>query len=638
MQDNINGKITFAVKERSHGNHFHINIVHPTDKHASGLKSSDEGCPCCAIGVDLDEVAAAASEMGKEGNTTSASQHSSDHGGLGGSLADFSSGAHWGMFAFSGAFAILGLTASVRNIKGTLNTDFKLYQELAEIKRQLNKRDCKNNKNLIAYKNSLEYSRSDTAFNFWVPGLVNGIASSMVLSSVIWKSPWALPFISFYAACQTVKNLYDLERNWNEIIACPDGASDATKAGIAKINEITKAKRLFYSANAAGFLVFTAGGIALFLSTSGITPSSELMIAGIILLVIGSLSTAVMNNIWTTKFKPRNGNLGVGRLELDADKAYKEIGKRQKEKKVLTTYRKTLMEKSNTDGVKKFGYKLLTSLPFCEQKGTELIHQLNSSNYKSAINKKDSSINNNNKRLEMLKDLYKASTSNTWSDTVSNQTNTDILKQALNILKALNLETFVIDKFIKNHVLPKTDWHDTSIQDMDQYLKQLNQQKKYFKVSYDKHKHADNPDHHNSEDDTDYDSDTEQDSHINEHEHEHVHNDDRHNCKHGSNCESDKKKDSRSEQHKHKHKNANLTLNVEQMNDKGINNFMESIEEYLIFDRVESLKYQIYGLNDYYWELDKVNKVESRINSKDNSSKQTTSKGDTSNHSLKKFD
>jgi len=97
MQDDSNGKITFAVKEHSHGTHSHINIVHPIDTYASGLKSSDEGCPCCAIGVDLDEVAAAASEMGKEGST---------HGGLGGSLADFSSGAHWGMFAFSGAFAL----------------------------------------------------------------------------------------------------------------------------------------------------------------------------------------------------------------------------------------------------------------------------------------------------------------------------------------------------------------------------------------------------------------------------------------------------------------------------------------------------------------------------------------------------
>ncbi len=65
MQADISGNINFTVTEHSHGTHSHINIVHPTDKHASGLKSSDEGCPCCAIGVDLDEVAAAASEMGK---------------------------------------------------------------------------------------------------------------------------------------------------------------------------------------------------------------------------------------------------------------------------------------------------------------------------------------------------------------------------------------------------------------------------------------------------------------------------------------------------------------------------------------------------------------------------------------------
>ena len=493
----------------------------------------------------------------------------------------------------------------------------------------MNEHDCKNKKNLIAYKNSLEYSRSDTAFNFWVPGLVNGIASSMVLSSVIWKSPWALPFISFYAACQTVKNLYDLERNWNEIIACPESPTAEQKAGIDKMNQITEAKRLFYSANAAGFLVFTAGGISLFLSTSGITPSSELMIAGIILLVIGSLSTAVMNNIWTTKFKPRNGNLGLDRLQLTTDKAHEEIGKRQKEKEVLKKYRKELIKKSSTDGVRKFGYKLLTSLPFCEQKGTELIHKLNTSNYQSAIAKQGKSINNNNKRLNMLKQLYKASTDEEWHDKGNDQSSKNILKQALNILKELQLETFVIDKFIKKHVLAqKTDGHDTSINSMNKYLEKLNKAKEYFTVSNDKHKDHKEHVHHNCEHSSNDEADKAKDSCSKKHKHEHkhkdknVHNHDFNNCEEETDCESDTEKDDPIKQHKHKHKNAKLTLDVEKMTETDVNNFMESIEEYLIFDRVESLKYQIYGLNDYYWELDKV---EPRINAKDNLSKQTTS-------------
>jgi hypothetical protein len=586
MQGDNNGKITFLVKEHSHGDHTHVNTVHATDQYASGLKNSDEGCPCCAIGVDLDEVAAAASEMGKEGSKNSTGQHSPDHGGLGGSLADFSSGAHWGMFAFSGAFAILGLTASVRNIIGTWNTYQKLDKESKQQKKkleelQLNQGENQKMTNLQAYINSLKYSMSDTAFNFWVPGVVNGIASSMVLSSAIWTSPWALPFISFYAGCQTVKNLYDLGRNWNEIIACQDGASAATKAGIAKINEITKAKRLFYSANAAGFLVFTAGGISLFLSTSGITPSNELMIAGIILLVIGSLSTAVMNNIWTTKFKPRNGNLGVDRLELDPNKAYEEIGKRQEERKVLTEYRKKLIAKSSTDGLKKFGYKLLTSLPFCEQKGTQLIHQLNTSNYQSAINKEKDNINE--KRLKMLNKLYKSQNIDLAKDITWSKDSKERLKKVFEILKELKLETHVLDKFIKKYVLKSTNEHDTTTKKLEAYLNKL-REAEYFKLTKDNECHKE----HSHE----------------EHSHE-EHKEDEHLEKDNSYLETEADEP------------TEIELDINSLNnaqtDKLFNNFMESVEEYLIFDRVESLKYQIYGLNDYYWEIDKVKEPPSRI-------------------------
>ncbi len=40
---------------------------------------------------------------------------------------------------------------------------------------------------------------------------------------------------------------------------------------------------------------------------------------------------------------------------------------------------------------------------------------------------------------------------------------------------------------------------------------------------------------------------------------------------------------------------------------------MNSFEEYLLFDYIEKLKYEQYGLNDFYWALDKQNKKQPLI-------------------------
>ncbi len=51
-----------------------------------------------------------------------------------------------------------------------------------------------------------------------------------------------------------------------------------------------------------------------------------------------------------------------------------------------------------------------------------------------------------------------------------------------------------------------------------------------------------------------------------------------------------------------------LTQNQEYKKD-----FMNSFEEYLLFDYIEKLKYEQYGLNDFYWALDKQNKKQPLI-------------------------
>jgi uncharacterized membrane protein len=46
--------------------------------------------------------------------------------------------------------------------------------------------------------------------------------------------------------------------------------------------------------------------------------------------------------------------------------------------------------------------------------------------------------------------------------------------------------------------------------------------------------------------------------------------------------------------------------------------FMDALEEYLLFDYVEKLEYEQYGLNDFYWALDEQNKKYSKSDANDN--------------------
>lgn len=593
----------FDLEEHTHGDHSHIKLVigKPYTE-SGGLKISDEGCPCCAAGIDLDEIATAISEIGKEGSG-GGGVVSDEHGhNLAGGLADFSSASHWGIFlGISGPLAVVGLTAALRNIKGTINTRKKLNHVIEGVDQDIAKYQNKGNTSVVerleAFKNCLKYSKFDTEFNLVVPGIINGAASGIVLSSAIWHSPWALPVIGAYSACQTGRNVYDLVRTWNRILPENLAIKPLEVSGVDKVNSITKSKRKFYSANALGFLIFTAGAIVLFLSIIGVIPGLGALIAGIVLLTVGALSTGIMNNIWTNKFKPRNGNLGVDRKELNCWRALEEIGRRRQIKKVLTKYRKKHLPSSFAESIKRFLYKILTSLPFCERKGAELIHKMNVDKCRNRNNGSAEKLTS--ERLGMLEGAVK-------SVVPSFEFNRNDTKpmQVFRALKELNIEGVILEKFIKNYILQSDGDHDTSIKNLEEYKAKLLASglfKEVKAVEHHKyeHKHAENGTcnhgHHHK--------------HFKEvkavehrkHEHENDHCDNGH-CEHNHNNKDDHK-----HKHHHDHKKIKIEFNLQTLEQSSntFKAFMNSLEEYLLFEYVEKLKYEQYGLNDYFWELDK---------------------------------
>ena len=562
--------------EHSHDDHGHSHDHHEHDEHCEPcgdgdntskkqIGKNDEGCPCCAAAIDLDEVATALNEISAKVGNLEAHEHSL------GELADFSSAAHWGIFlGIAGPLALIGLTAAFRNIKGTINNKSKLdavikglEQDIAGYKERRDNASGKEKEDLSgviqrleAFGETLKYSEFDTKFNLAVPGFINGAASTAVLSSAIVSSPWALPIIALYAGCQTIRNGYDLWRTWNRIL--PEEIREEVqlnvKVGIRKINQITDSKRKFYAANTLGFAAFTAGAVITTLSALSVVGAPG-MIVGIPLLASGAVSTGITNNIWTAKFKPRNGDLGIDRTELDLDTIKQEIGERREIKKLLKNYRdKHLPSKLG----KRFGGSLLSSLPFCSEKGQKLLHKVN----QSRISESDSS------DVDRLDLLERAINTKIVLKKAGNQKETDPLLKRISGLEKiseaekvkfglvsfdkkkppceqifescseLEIDTIVLDRFIKNAILKSSDEHDTSIKTKGEYFDRL-QRSGLFTINGDE---------------------------------------------------------------------VAFDLKALERNREMKRAFMNSLEECLLFDYVEKLKYEQYGLNDFYWALDKQNK------------------------------
>ena len=380
-----------GLKNDDSPNHVHDSVCNDCEEGDetgyNQIGKNDEGCPCCAAAIDLDEVATAINEITQ--NSAKLDDHSNSYG----ELVDPSSGAHWGIFlGIAGPLALIGMTAAVRNIKGALNNKEKLGAVIKgleqDIKNLKNSRDISSSdkdrenysgviQRLEAFEETLKNSVFDTKFNLVVPGVINGVASTAVLSSAIVASPWALPIIALYAGCQTARNGYDLWRTWNEIL--PEKTREEVElnmnVGIRKINQITDSKRKFYATNALGFAAFTAGAVITTVSALSVVGSPGIIV-GVPLLAAGAVSTGITNNIWTNKFKPRNGQLGVDRQYLDLESVAQEIGERREVKKILKNYRDKHLP---SESVRRFGYSLLASLPYRNEKAANLLHNLNQS-------------------------------------------------------------------------------------------------------------------------------------------------------------------------------------------------------------------------------------------------------------------
>ncbi|MFT7099218.1 MAG: hypothetical protein ACJAS6_001092 [Rickettsiales bacterium] len=595
-QKEVDTNSIYYVDGHSHGDHSHffLSKVQPkpksTTKPAPSINRSDEGCPCCMQAIDLDEVTAALSKVAQNAQGQSANPY--------GDIADFDSASHWGIFlGIAGPFALLGMTAAYRNIKGTINTKAKLkavanhlQQDIDKQKLDLNSGTITNQdgttKNLTdeekenlgkviqrleAFHNSLKYSKFDTNFNLVVPGIINGVASTIVLSSAIVSSPWALPVIALYAGSQTMKNGYDLWRTWNEILPeeLRGGVEINVNVGTKKVNQITNSKRKFYAANSFGFSTFTAGAI---MTTIGAIPgphSPAVLPIGLGLLTAGAVSTGITNNIWTARFKPRNAALGVDRKNLNPDQILAEIGHRRELKKLLKNYRDSHLPQKLDQ---RFAGSVYSALPFCQKKGAKFLHKTN----QSRMSKSDSSPSNQTDLIERMVNVTRLLKSTKKKDEVAVMINKisnlekiseaekeqfnlfsfdkdkDVFVQIFDAFKELKVDNFVLNKFI-NNLIGSGSAHDTSIKNKQEYKERLKevvgegenreegdriiQIPKIFEINEDE--------------------------------------------------------------------SVIFRPEVIGTNEKFQSIFEKSLEECLLFSYVDKLKYEQYGLNDFYWALDK---------------------------------
>ena len=231
-----------------------------------------------------------------------------------------------------------------------------------------------------------------------------------------------------------------------------------------------------------------------------------------------------------------------------------EIGERREVKKLLKNYRdKHLPTKLG----KRFGCSLLSSLPFGNEKGQKLLHRVN----QSRISESDS---NDEDRLDLLKraiNIKKVLKGNdkhekrdallkkisgleeisdddkTEFDLVSFNQDEPVCKRIFENCQELEIDTIVLDRFIKNAILKSLDEHDTSINTEEKYFEKL-AGSGLFKIEGD---------------------------------------------------------------------DVTFDLEALEKNEEMKKAFMNSLEECLLFDYVEKLKYEQYGLNDFYWALDKQN-------------------------------
>jgi hypothetical protein len=316
----------------------------------------NEGCPCCLNAIDLDELAG----LGRILNDTGESSH------IAFELAEID--ATWGLLAgLAGPFAMVGLVAAYRNVTGAYATRQVLKDKLAEIERLIDEEDTPQRQ---AYRYCLQYSLFDSNWNVAVPGALNGVSSSAVLSTLVMTSPLAIPALGAYAFAQAGRGIYETARSWESM------------TGYEKIDQITCSKRRFHMSNSTAFTCMGVG--AALVAVSPLTLGATL-IPGLCLLIPGTLASGVLNNIWPRKFRPRNGDLGVSRETLTMQTCERMITKIRAEKSEIKAFKQKYVTDSGSLRVRRFCAKLMAVLPFCEKRAGTWLHALTKEQMKVSL-------------------------------------------------------------------------------------------------------------------------------------------------------------------------------------------------------------------------------------------------------------
>ena len=460
----------------AHDDHFHDLWTTKTLK--SSLNSSikwemgqdNEGCPCCVAGLDFDEFAAAVKEIAKS--------HSSTNTWV--AKAEVSSAEHWGLVLGTAApFGLIGLAAAIRNIKGTRQTLKNLKPLIAGLNEDIQRLKAggflADAIKLKAFKNCLEYSKYDAQFNLLIPGVVNGVASTLVLSTAFLAHPLALPAIALYATGQVARNGIDLIRSAPRTVEVKAGDSIELLDGKQKVNQIEKSKRRFYTANVGGFAMFTAGAVMTFLSIpafGALGLGALILPIGLALLAGGAVSTGMMNNIWPRKFKPRNGDLGQARETFkQPEDVLLKIASLQGLKKDIHTVKssiepshrlnkfrlkilaampefKDFLPATIADRITQFNSKWFSFLPPVGNQATQRKHELNVETVRKIHSDETTSLNVARTRLSMLRRI--AGTPNDSARPLNEYSQKELAKESWQLLVNLKHHADVLETGIQN--------------------------------------------------------------------------------------------------------------------------------------------------------------------------------------------
>ena len=117
-------------------------------------------------------------------------------------------------------------------------------------------------------------------------------------------------------------------------------ATEFKEVSILKLRQTNESQRRFWTGNTASFAMMSAGAIITLISlpAMAVGVGAPMLPLGVGLLIFGSGATAVGNNIWPNKFKPRNGDIvddNTNILKMNAANYLEQIGLKREMKRVL---------------------------------------------------------------------------------------------------------------------------------------------------------------------------------------------------------------------------------------------------------------------------------------------------------------